>query len=185
MSSDDYENVQFVRMQMMPLVFRPRSSLSELVAWSREKLHWDANEEGIIVEGLLHFGSKETILRQMFSIGCEDEWEDYVTLVMSNGVKCLDLFVQKVSIDPNPHGYSPKLGTSALLNLEVDVEDVPEVTDALFAPNEVQISQLVRVECQTGDVVAAPMEIPVTQNHPSKCRSKTLASVHHSIPLSL
>lgn len=122
-ASDDYGNVQFVRMQMMPLVFRPRSSLSELVARSREKLHWDANEEGIVVEGLLHFGLKETILRQMFSICCEDEWEDYVTLVMSNEVKCLDLFVQKVSIDPNLHRYSPKLGNSTpfdpqLLNLE-------------------------------------------------------------------
>jgi hypothetical protein len=131
-ASDDYRNVQFVRMQMMPLVFRPRSSLSELVAQSREKLHWDANEEGIVVEGLLHFGLKETILRHMFLICCEDEWEDYVTLVMSNEVKCLDLFVQKVSIDPNLHKHSPKLGNSALfdpllLNVEVDVEDVPEV----------------------------------------------------------
>jgi hypothetical protein len=42
------------------------------------------------------------------------------------------------------------------------LEDVPEVLDALSPPNEVQISQPVRVECQADDVVVAPQEIPLT-----------------------
>jgi len=158
---DDYGNVQFSGMKMVPLIFMAPPSFSELVAWSREELHCDANEEDIAVEGLLHFGSKNTIFKRMISIGRKDQWKKYVTLVMSNDIKCLDLFVRKVSIDPTPHGYSPELGNPApfdppLPNLEVNVEDVPKLPNALSASNKVQISQSVRAECRIDDVVAAP-----------------------------
>ena len=176
MTSDDYGNVRFVEMQRVPLIFGDRPSFSELVARAREELHCHANEESITVEGLLHFGSKDTILRRLILIGCEDQWDKYVKLVMRNEFQCLDLVVRKVSIDPTPHGYSPELGDQApfdppLPDLAVDVEEVPEVPDALSSPNEVQISQPVRVECRTDDVVAAPQEMGLTQNQPSKCRA--------------
>ena len=98
MTSDDYGNVRFVEMQRVPLIFSDRPSFSELVARAREELHCHANEESITVEGLLHFGSKDTILRRFILIGCEDEWDKYVKLVMRNELKCLDLVVRKVSI---------------------------------------------------------------------------------------
>jgi hypothetical protein len=82
---DDYGNVQF-GMQRVPLIFMVQPSFTELVAWSWEELRCDANKEGIAVEGLLHFSLKDTILRQMISIGPEDQWENYVTLVMGNDV---------------------------------------------------------------------------------------------------
>ena len=47
----------------------------------------------------------------------------------------------------------------------MDVEVAPTVPDAQSAPHEV-----VGDACQTHVVVAdAPHEIPLTQNHPSKC----------------
>ena len=58
----------------------------------------------------------------------------------------------------------------------MDVEVAPMVPDAQSAPNEV-----VRDACQTRDVVAdPPHEIPLTQNHPSKC---LIRMVIGSLPL--
>jgi hypothetical protein len=85
----------------------------------------------------------------------------------------MDLVVRKLSNDPTPHGYSPQRCFSpesenqapsdpSLANLEVDVEDVLVVPDAQSTPNEVEICP---------DVSAAPQEIPLTQNHPSKCHT--------------
>ena len=78
--------------------------------------------------------------------------------------------MRKLSNDPTPHGYSPPRRFSPepenlapseppLPNREVDVEDVVMVPDARSALNEVGICG--------NDVVAAPHEIPLTQNHPS------------------
>ena len=48
---------------------------------------------------------------------------------------------------------------------DMDAEVAPMVLDAQSAPN-----MLVGDACQTHDVVAdPPHEIPLTQNHPSKC----------------
>jgi hypothetical protein len=80
------------------------------------------------------------------SIGSEDQWQNYVRSVMRTQYQCLDLFMQKVSIGPTPHGsssshghsvphgYSREEGNPAPVNLasfdpllpnnEVDVEDV-------------------------------------------------------------
>ena len=59
---------------------------------------------------------------------------------------------------------------------DMDVEVAPMVPDAQSAPNE-----LVGDDCQTHDVVAdPPHEIPLTQNHPSKC---LIRMVIGSLPL--
>ena len=72
-----------------------------------------------------------------------------------------------------PHGLSPALENPTpseplLPNREVDVKDVVVVPDAQSSPNEVDACPSVRVECGTNDVVGAPQETPLTQNHPSK-----------------
>jgi hypothetical protein len=99
--------------------------------------------------------------------------------------------VRKSSIEPTPHVHSPPNGQSPphgfslehenpapayppLANLEVDVEDPVAVPDAQSVPNEVGICPSVGAQCRTNNVVTAPQEIPLTQNHPSKCRSNTL-----------
>jgi hypothetical protein len=40
-------------------------------------------------------------------IGSQNEWEKYVRTVMKNEFQCLDLVIQKLSIDLTWHGYSP------------------------------------------------------------------------------
>jgi hypothetical protein len=40
---DDYENVQFVGMQRVPIIFMARLPFIELVAWPREELNCDTN----------------------------------------------------------------------------------------------------------------------------------------------
>ena len=60
----------------------------------------------------------------------------------------------------------------------MDVEVAPTVPDTQSVPNE-----LVEDACQTHDVVAdPPHEIPLTQNHPSKC---LIRMVIGSLPPSL
>jgi len=60
----------------------------------------------------------------------------------------------------------------------MDVEVAPTVPDAQSVPNE-----LVGDACQTHDVVVdPPHEIPLTQNHPSKC---LICIVIGSLPPSL
>ena len=54
---------------------------SELVARAREELHCH-RDDGIAVEGVLHLGSPSSILRKMISIGCADQWENYVRSAM-------------------------------------------------------------------------------------------------------
>ena len=51
------------------------------------------------------------------------------------------------------------------------------VPDAQLAPNEVGVRPDVHAECRSDDGVAAPQEIPLTQNHPRKWRSNTFTFV--------
>ena len=64
------------------------------------------NEDDVVTEGVLDVGSMGPRIKWWFSIACEDDWEDYVSLVMDSEVKSLDLFVWKVSRDVTPHGFS-------------------------------------------------------------------------------
>ena len=78
--------------------------------------------------------------------------------------------MHRVLVDPIPHGFSPPMGQQAHIDPpipepDMDVEVAPMVPDAQSAPN-----MLVRDACQTHDVVVdPPHEIPLTQNHSSKC----------------
>ena len=72
-----------------------------------------------------------------------------------------------------PRGFSPEPENPApsntpLPNREVDVEDVVLEPDAQSALNEVGVCHDVHAECRSDDGVAAPQEIPLTQNYPSK-----------------
>ena len=81
--------------------------------------------------------------------------------------------MRQVLVDPIPHGFSSPMGQQAHFDPSVsepdmNVEVAPMVLDAQSAPN-----QVVGDACQTHDVVAdPPYEIPLTQNHPSKCLNR-------------
>ena len=182
---DEFGNVYFVEMQRVPVIFNDRPLFCELFARARDELKCNSNEDAILVEGVLHHGRSGTIFRRLVLIASEAQWDKYVKTVMKNEFQCLDLVVRKLSNDPTPHGYSPPNGHSPprgfspepenptpsdppLPNREVDVEDMVLVPDAQSTPNEVAVCPDVRAECRSDDEVAAPQEIPLTQNHPSK-----------------
>lgn len=64
-------------MQSKYVLFSDRSLFIELVARRREELLCDANEDDIIVEGVLH-KIRNFIIRHMFSIASEDQWQNHV-----------------------------------------------------------------------------------------------------------
>jgi hypothetical protein len=68
--------------------------------------------------------------------------------------------LHRVLVDPIPLGLSPSMGEQAYFDppvpeCDVDTEVPPTVPDAQSAPN---------------DVAHPPQEIPLTQNHSSKCQ---------------
>ena len=80
---DRYGYVEFVEIQSVPVLFNDRPLFSELVARAREELHCH-DDDCITVEGVLHLGSPPNILRKMISIGCVDQWENYVRSAMKS-----------------------------------------------------------------------------------------------------
>ena len=91
--------------------------------------------------------------------------------------------MHRVVLDRIPHVFPPEMGQQTHFDPPVsepnmDVEVAPMVPDAQSAPNE-----LVGDACQTHDVMAdPPHEIPLIQNHPSKC---LICMVIGSLPPSL
>ena len=68
-----YGYVEFVEIQSVLVLFNEKPSFSELVARVQEELHYHgADDDGIVVEGVLHLGSPPNILRKMTPIGCAD-----------------------------------------------------------------------------------------------------------------
>jgi hypothetical protein len=170
-------------MQMVPLMYDDRPLFCELMASVRDELKCNSNEDGILVEGVLHHGRSRTIFRRLVPIASEAQWDKYVKTVMKNEFQCLDLVVWKLSNEPTPHGYAPPNGHSPhggflpqpvnpapsnppLPDRKVDVEDEVVVPDAQSTPNEVGIC--------VDNVAAGLQEIPLTQNDPSKWCSNTL-----------
>jgi hypothetical protein len=79
---------------------------------------------------------------------------------MKSQFQSLDVVVHRVLVDPISLGLSPPMGEQAYFEppvskRDVDAEVLPTVPDAQSAPN---------------DVAHPPQEIPLTQNHPSKCQ---------------
>ena len=99
----------------MSVLFNEKPSFSELVARAREELHWHGadDDDGIVVEGVLHLGSPPNILRKMIPIGCADQWENYVRSAMKCQFQSLDMVVRRVLVDPIPHGFTPAMDQQA------------------------------------------------------------------------
>ena len=110
--SDRYGYVEFVDMQSVPVLFNDRPSFSEMVARVREELHY-LGDDGIAVDGVLHLGSPPNIFRRMISIGCVDQWENYVRSAIKSQLQCLDMVVCRVLVDPTSHGFTPAMDHQA------------------------------------------------------------------------
>ena len=171
MEVDRYGYVDLVDMHVVPMVFDERPSFAEMVARAREELNCHGGDDGIAVEGLLNLGSPSDIRRRIIPIGCEAQWEKHVKMAMKSQLQAVDVVVRRVVVDATPRGFSPGAGDDAQFEppprerfepparqQDVEVEVMPTVPDANSSPNEVHIS-----------VPGPPEEIPLTQDHPSKC----------------
>ena len=112
-----------------------------MVVRAREELHC-LGDDGIEVDGVLHLGSPPNILRRMISIGCADQWKNYVRSAMKSQLQCLDVVVHRVLVDPIPHGFTLAMDHQAHIDPpipepDMNVEDAPTVSDAQSAPNAV------------------------------------------------
>ena len=87
--SDRYGYVKFLDMQSVHVLFTDRPSFSEMVARAREELHC-LGDDGITVDGVLHLGCPPNIFRRMISIGCADQWKNYVRSAMKSQLQCSD-----------------------------------------------------------------------------------------------
>ena len=120
-------------MQSVPMLFNEKPSFSEMVARAREELHClGDDDDGIVLEGVLHLGSHPNILRRMILIGCADQWKNYVKSAMKSQLQYLDVVVRRVLVDPIPHGFSRPMGQQAHFDPlvpepDMDVEVAPMV----------------------------------------------------------
>ena len=51
MKLDRFSNVDFIGMEMVPLIFDSRPTFSELTARVRDQLEWNSHEEAVPIEG--------------------------------------------------------------------------------------------------------------------------------------
>ena len=190
MKLDRYSNVDFIGMQMVPLIFDLRPTFSELTARVREELEWNSHEKAVPIEGVLQYGKMgQVYYRRLLTIASEVQWEKFVKTVKNNEIPGLDGVVHKLRTDPRPLVCSPPRNWSSPRHEISPAQDIPAphdpppivdhathmqdtvvVSDAESAPNG--------IDKGPQDVVTAPMEIPLSQNHPSKCHS----SMFHYFP---
>jgi len=68
---DEFENVSFVGMQRVPVIFDDRPLFSELFGRARDELKCNSNKVAILVEGVFHHGRSGIILRRLVPIASE------------------------------------------------------------------------------------------------------------------
>jgi len=187
---DRFSNVDFIGMEMVPLIFDSRPTFNELTARVRDELEWNSHEEAVPIEGVLQYGKMgQVYYRRLLKIASEVQWEKFVKAVKNNEIPGLDVVVRKMRTDQRPHVCSPPRNWSSPCREISPAQDIPApndpppivdhathmqdtvvVPDAESAPNG--------IDKGPQDVVTAPMEIPLSQNHSSKCRS----SMFHYFP---
>ena len=196
---DDFGNIRFVGMQRVPMLFVGRPMFAEVVARARDEIHCNSNEGELTFEGVLHYGkSGLTYHRRLLPIACQDDWENYVNGVMKNEIPLIDLLVRKLSTDSSPHMHSPPGNNwhspprelspeqefagppnPPIANPFGNVQDTVVIPDAESGPNLDGISHNPAAQCHNHDVVTTAQEIPLSQNHPSKCRSSMFHYFRH------
>ena len=108
MKLDRFSNVDFIGMEMVPLIFDSQPTFSELTARVRDELEWNSHEEAVPIEGVLQYGNMDQVYyRQLLRIASEVQWEKFVRTVMNNEIPGLDVVVRKLRIDPHPLVCSP------------------------------------------------------------------------------
>ena len=69
---DRYSNVDFIGIQMVPLIFNSWPMFSELTASVREELGWNSYDEAVPIEGVLQYGKMgQVYCRRLLKIASE------------------------------------------------------------------------------------------------------------------
>jgi len=103
-----FRNVDFIGMQMVPLMFDSRLMFSALTARVQDELEWNSHEEAVPIEGVLQYGNMDQVYyRQLLRIASEVQWEKFIRTVMNNEIPGSDVVVRKLRIDPRPLVCSP------------------------------------------------------------------------------
>jgi len=125
-----YSNVDFIGMQMVPLIFDSRLTFSELTASVREELGWNSHEEAVPFEGVLQNGKMgQVYYRRLLTIASEIQWEKFVKTVKNNEIPGLDVVVRKLRTDPRPLVCSPPRNWSLPCREVSPAQDIPAPND--------------------------------------------------------
>jgi len=187
---DRFNNVDFIGMEMIPLIFDSRPTFSELTARVRDELEWNSYEEAVPIEGVLQYGKMgQVYYRRLLKIVSEVQWEKFVKAVKNNEIPGLDVVVRKMRTDQRPHVCSPPRNWSSPCREISPAQDIPaphdpppigdhatHMQDTVVVPDAESAPHGVDKGPQD---VTAPMEIPLSQNHPSKCRSSMFHYFRH------
>ena len=192
MKLDRFSNADFIGMEMVPLIFDSRPTFSELTARVRDELEWNSYEEAVPIEGVLQYGKMgQVCYRRLLKIASEVQWAKFVKAVKNNEILGLDVVVRKMRTDPRPLVCSPRRNWSSPRREISPAQDIPaphdpppigdhatHMQDTVVVPDAESAPH--GVDKGPQDVVTAPMEIPLSQNHPSKCRSSMFPYFCHS-----
>ena len=174
-----------------------------MLARARDLIHCTTNDGEVKVEGVLHYGkSGLTYHMRLLPIACQDDLENYINGVTKNEIPLIDLLVRKLSTDSSPHMHSPPGNNwhspprelspeqefpappdPPIANHSGNVQDSVVVPDAESDPNLDGISHDPATQCHNHDVVTVAQEIPLSQNHPSKCSALWQCSFQLMFPL--
>ena len=198
-----FGNIRFVGMQRIPFLFVRRPLFAKVLARALDQIHCNSNEGELTFEGVLHYGkSGLTYHRRLLPIARQDDWEHYVNGVMKNEIPLIDLLVRKLSTDSSPHMHSPPGNNwhspprelspeqefaappdPPIAHPSGNVQDTVVIPDAESGPNLNGISHNPAAQCHNHDVVTAAQEIPLSQDHPSKCSALWQFSFQLLFPL--
>ncbi|CAN6348218.1 unnamed protein product [Urochloa humidicola] len=125
---------EFENMQRLPLLFSVRPTYSAIVHRMKERLMWTSEHEHLLIQGVIDVGSSNgPRIKRLISISGEDEWENYMAVVMASEVRALDLFVQKVFMQ------ALHADNSLHLNNSLAADDVVEPHIVPCPPSEVAL----------------------------------------------
>ncbi|CAN6228060.1 unnamed protein product [Urochloa humidicola] len=119
---------EFENMHRLPLLFSARPMYSAIVDRVKERLMWTSEHVDVVIQGVIDVGSSNgPRIKRLISISGQDEWENYMAVVMASEVRALDLFVQKVYMESLHHDISLELNNSTAANDVVEPHDDDDV----------------------------------------------------------
>jgi hypothetical protein len=140
----------------------------------------DGDGVNFILEGIYDVGSNgPRIIKWLISISGQDDWENYMLVVMDSEVRALDLFVRKISREASPHGWPIDLNNSPVVGSPVVNDD--DAGPVQVIPSEVLLTQPDDTIDEDEDRVCPSNEDP-GRNEVDECFPPIVSPVHVAQP---